>query len=81
MKIVKNVEMPKNIGRARLGEVSLAVLDFVKSDDVNIKFECEDRREASRTYSTVSGTVNRYKLNVRVTKSMNDIYVVRKEEK
>ena len=79
MKILKNVDMPTNIGRTKLGEASLALMDFMKSDDVNMKFECEDKKEANRVYSTVSGTATRYKLNVRVTRSMNDIYVVRKE--
>ena len=79
MKIVKNVDMPTNIGRTKLGEASLALMDFYESDDVNMKFECEDKKEANRIYSTVSGTAMRYKLNVRVTRSMNDIYVVRKE--
>lgn len=79
MKILKNVDMPTNIGRTKLGEASLALMDFYKSDDANMKFECEDTKEANRVYSTVSGTANRYKLNVRVTRSINDIYVVRKE--
>ena len=80
MKIERNVEMPSNIGRNKLGEASLALMDFYKSGDVNIKFECEDKKEADRIYSTVSGTANRYHLNVKVTRSMNDIYVVRKAD-
>lgn len=80
MKIVRNVEMPTNIGRNRLGEVSLALMDFYDGDDKNVKFECESKKEANAVYSTVFGTAKRYKLDVRVTRSMNDIYVVRKEE-
>ena len=81
MKVLKNVEMPTNIGRQRLGEVSLVLMDFYDSDDTNVKFECESRKEANAVYSTVFGTAKRYKLNVRVTRSMNDIYVIRKENK
>ena len=78
MKITKNVEVPTNIGRGKLGELNLAVKEFAESDDVNMKIECDTAKEASKYYSTVSGFVNRYDLNLRVTKSMNDIYVVRK---
>ena len=78
MKIKRNVEVPTNIGRKRLGEVSLAIKEFVDSDDANIKFECDSKEEATSVYSTASGFVNRYKVGVKVTRSMNDIYVVRK---
>lgn len=79
MKVLRNVEMPTNIGRQRLGEVSLVLMDFYDSGDTNVKFECESKKEANAVYSTVFGTAKRYKLNVRVTRSMNDIYVIRKE--
>ena len=78
MKIKKNVEVPTNIGRSRLGKLNLAVKEFAESEDANMKFECDDPKEAVRVYSTVSGFVNRYHMNLRVTKSMNDVYVVRK---
>ena len=80
MKIERNVEMPTNIGRNKLGEASLALMDFYKSDDANIKYECETKREADSVYSTVSGTARRYDLKVKVTRSMNDVYVVRKAD-
>ena len=80
MKIKRNVEIPKNIGNSALGETSLALLDFVDSDDVNMKYECEDKREASRIYSTASGTARRMKLPVRITRSMNDVYVIREDK-
>ena len=79
MKITKNVEMPTNIGRKRLGESSLALMEFWENGDKNIKFECESKREANAVYSTVFGTAKRYGLDVKLIKSMNDIYVVRKE--
>ena len=79
MKIERNVEMPTNIGRNKLGEASLALMDFYKSSDANVKFECETKKEADAVYSTLSGTARRYDLDVKVTRSMNDIYVVRKE--
>lgn len=81
MNIKRNVEIPTNIGRSKLGETSLAVVEFLKSGDTNIKFECESSKEANTVYSTVSGTVKRLKLPAKVIKSMNDIYVVRKEDK
>ena len=80
MKIERNVEMPTNIGRNKLGEASLALMDFYDSDDTNIKFECESKKEADSVYSTIGGTARRYALKVRVTRSMNDIYVVRKAD-
>jgi len=46
---------------------------------VSLKFECDDKAEATRVYSTVSGYVNRYRLPVKVQRSVNDIYVTRKE--
>jgi len=79
MKIKKNVEMPTNIGRNRLGESSLALMEFWENGDKNIKFECESKREANAVYSTVFSTAKRYGLDVKLIKSMNDIYVVRKE--
>jgi len=80
MKIKKNVEMPNRIGNAsRISEASLAVIEFVDSEDANLKFECGNEQEAKRVYSTVSGTARRLGLPVRVSKSMNDIYVLHKE--
>lgn len=79
MKIKKNVEMPKNVGRAKLGEASLALVEFVNSEDTNMKYECGGKEEASRIYSTISGTAKRMKLPVKVMRSVNDIYVIRKE--
>jgi len=79
MKILKNVEMPTNIGRNRLGESSLALMDFYENGDKNIKFECESKKEANAVYSTIFGTAKRYGLDVKIVRSMNDIYVVRKE--
>lgn len=78
MRIKKNVVIPTNIGRSKLGETSLAVMEFAESEDANMKFECDDPKEAVKVYSTVSGFVNRYHMNLRVTKSMNDVYVIRK---
>lgn len=78
MNIKKNVEIPTNIGRNRLGELNLAVKEFAESDDLNMKVECETNKEAITAYSTISGFISRYHLPLRLTKSMNDIYVVRK---
>ena len=79
MKIHKNVEVPKNIGRGKLGEVSLALVEFVESDDANIKFECGGKEEANRVYSTLCTRAKTSHLPVKIVRSMNDIYVVRKE--
>lgn len=81
MKIVRNAEVPTNIGRAKLGKTSMAMMEFIESDDVNIKFECESKKEAGACYSTLFGTAKRYGLPVRITRSFNDIYVIRKETK
>lgn len=78
MKIIKNVEAPTK--RERFGEVTTAILDFIKSDDQNIKFECEDKLEARKVYSCAGGAVRTHGYPVKVIKSGNDIYVVRKAE-
>lgn len=79
MKILKNVEVPTNLGRNKLGDASSALVEFTNSKDKNMKVECETKREADCIYSTISGTARRYGLPVRVTRSLNDIYVIRKE--
>ena len=79
MKIQRNVDVPNNIGRTRLGEASLALVEFVNSDDANIKYECGGKEEANRVYSTLSGTIKKRGLPVKIMRSMNDIYVIRKE--
>lgn len=78
MKIQRNVEVPKNIGRGKLGDVSLALVEFYESEDMNLKFECESKEEANRVQSTLAGRVKATNLPVKVMRSMNDIYVVRK---
>ena len=78
MKILRNVEAPNR--RDRYGEVTVAILDFVESSDVNIKFECESKEEAKKVYSSAGGAARTMKLPVKVMKSGNDIYVVRKEQ-
>ena len=80
MKIQRNVEVPKNIGRGKLGEVSLALVEFYESEDANMKFECENKSEANRVQSTLAGRVKVMNLPVKVMRSANDIYVVRKEK-
>ena len=77
MKIKKNVESP-NLGMGRYCEASTAILDFIESDDINLKFECGGKEEAKRIYGTVNSFVRVKKLPVKVTKSMNDIYITRK---
>ena len=81
MKIQKNVDVPRNIGRNKLGEVSLALIEFVESEDTNMKFECGGKAEADRVYSTLSTRMRTSNLPVKVMRSMNDIYVIRKEGK
>lgn len=78
MKIIKNVEAPTR--RDRYGEVTTAILDFIDSTDKNIKFECENKDEARRVYSSAGGAVRTMNLPVRVMKSALDIYVVRKAD-
>lgn len=78
MNIKKNVDVPANIGKNKLGELNMAVKEFVESDDINMKIECDSAKESGRYYSTVCGFVNRCNLPLKVTKSMNDIYIVRK---
>ena len=88
MKIQRNVEVPKNIGRGKLGEVSLmvkptcfvALVEFYESEDANMKFECESKEEANIVHSTLAGRVKATNLPVKVMRSANDIYVVRKEK-
>jgi len=80
MNIKKNVEVPTNIGRERLGEISLAIVEFCESDDVNVKFECGGKEEAARVYNTSCAFVRSRKLPIKVQKSMNDIYIVRKAD-
>jgi hypothetical protein len=81
MKIQKNVNVPRNIGRNKMGEVSLALIEFVESEDTNMKFECGGKAEADRVYSTLSTRMRASNLPVKVMRSMNDIYVIRKEDK
>ena len=81
MKIQKNVDVPRNIGRNKLGEVSLALIEFVESEDTNMMFECGGKAEADRVYSTLSTRIRTSNLPVKVMRSMNDIYVIRKEGK
>ncbi len=78
MKILRNVEAPNK--RDRYCEVTVAILDFIESSDKNIKFECDDKDEAKKVYSSAGGAARMMNLPVKVMKSGNDIYVVRKEQ-
>ena len=78
MKIRKNVEIPRNVGK-RLGEANRAVVEFMESDDANIKFECGGKEEATRIYMQVKTYIKANELPLKAMKSGFDIYVIRKE--
>lgn len=79
MKIVKNVEVRKGMGRRR-SDVSLAIVDLVGSEDTNLKFECGNKDEARRIYQNALSFAKAHDYPLKVIKSANDIYVVRKED-
>lgn len=79
MKILKNVEVRKGMGRRR-SETALAIVDFVDSEDTNLKFECDNKDEARRIYRNALSFVHTNDYPIKVIKSANDIYVVRTED-
>lgn len=79
MKILKNVEVRKGMGRRR-SEVSLAIIDFVGSEDTNLKFECGNKEEARRIYQTALSFLRAHDYPLKAIKSANDIYVLRTED-
>jgi hypothetical protein len=79
MKILKNVEARKGMGRRR-SEVALAIVDFVGSEDKNLKFECDNKDEARRIYQNALSFVNAHDYPLKAIKSANDIYVLRTED-
>jgi len=78
VKILRNVDIEKNVISKTKSEVSLAVIEFESSQDKNIKFECSDKDEARRTYSTASSCIRAKGFSLKAVKSGNDVYVVRK---
>ena len=76
MKIKHNVELPKQTQRNELRDM---VLEFLESDNVNMKFECEDKNEAILTYQQLNYHRKVHDLPIVVMKRWNDIYVLRKE--
>lgn len=76
MKIKRNVEVPKP---KRNGEVRQAIVDFVESNDINMKLECGGKQEANRVYSSAKNIEKSSGLPIKVMRSFNDIYVIRKE--
>lgn len=79
MKILKNVDVRKGMGRRR-SEVALAIIDFVGSEDTNLKFECDNKDEAKRIYQNALSFVSAHDYPLKAIKSANDIYVVRTED-
>ena len=75
MRITRNVEAP-DIVRAVVKE---EILNFVDSNDINMKIECEDNKEAKTLYHTANYMVSSKNLPIRVMKSGNDIYILRKD--
>ena len=77
MKIKHNVELPKK--QTKRNEIRDMVLEFLESDNVNMKFECEDKNEANRIYHQL--IYHRRAGNIPIVAMMrcNDIYVLRKE--
>lgn len=76
MKIKHNVEVPKQTRRNKLRDM---VLDFLESDNSNMKFECEDKNEALLTYQQLNYHRRAGNIPIVVMKRWNDIYVLRKE--
>ena len=74
MRITRNVETP--VVRAVVKE---EILNFVDSNDINMKIECEDNKEAKTLYQTANYMVSSKNLPIRVMKSGNDIYILRKD--
>ena len=76
MKIKRNVgNIPEN-GR-KLSEEARLVVEFMDSDDKNIKFECGGKQEATRVYSNTSSVIRKHGLAAKAMRRGNDIYVVR----
>lgn len=79
MKISYNVPAPEK--RRNRGEIRCAIEDFLASDKANLKFECSDKKEANKVYSSARTATTSGRLQAIAMRRGNDIYVVRKEGK
>lgn len=77
MKVKYNVNVPP--AYREYGEVAKAIMAFLESDNANLKFECEDAKEAASAYSSARSATAPGKLQAKVMRRGNDIYVLRKE--
>lgn len=79
MKVKYNVNVPKVY--REYGEVSKAIMAFIESDNANLKFECENAKEAASIYSSARTATAPGKIPAKVMRRGNDIYVLRKGDK
>jgi len=77
MRIKQNVELP-DITRGN-NEVHDAIVEFLDSDNANLKFECDDKTEATRIYNQAMWYRKKHELPCRIVRRTNDIYILRKE--
>lgn len=73
------VEPPKNRGKAHSEEVN-AILNFIKSDHTNMAFEYGTIEECRKRYYSISVSVNRGNMPVKIKLSGTKIYVIKKKE-
>ena len=81
MQIKRNVELP-NFERTRNGIIEnpyvAELYSFYDSEDVSLLFECEDKKEATRIRSTISGRIKSDKLALNAFLRGTGVYVTRK---
>lgn len=76
MNIKRNVANIPESGR-KLSEETRLVVEFMDSDDKNIKFECGGKQEALRVYANTLAVIKKHGFAAKAMKRGNDIYVVR----